>query len=141
MAQTTLPEGGIGTAPTTPTTSTVVLSDIASTRPVASAGVLGGGANKVAHPQYGLHPVNPRQFNPPSTFPAWAQSLTENKATPEQLVRAALDRVSKDHSEQTVVEAQAVINELARSADHAKVATSVLTPDAVKALVAKKPGA
>jgi hypothetical protein len=63
------------------------------------------------------------------------------KTTPEQLVRAALDRVRKDYSEQTVVEALTVINELARSADNAKTVASVLTYEAIKAFVARKPEA
>ncbi|MEO7143302.1 MAG: hypothetical protein ABI165_07330 [Bryobacteraceae bacterium] len=137
----TATEGGLGATTTNKTTTEAVsVRSIAAAKPVPGPGLLGGGKTTQQHPAYGRIPVNPRRFEPPSDFwlPDWARTLVDQNATPEQVIRAAIDRVVKGHSEQTLVEAQTVINELSRSVDHAKIVTTVLTRETLNPLLARK---
>jgi hypothetical protein len=71
-------------------------------------------------------------------LPSWARDLVERNATPEAMVREALKRVSNQHSEKRLLEAQAVINELGRSAEHTKVLRSVLTKETIKSFLSAR---
>jgi hypothetical protein len=54
------------------------------------------------------------------------------------MVREALKRVSGQHSEKRLLEAQAVINELSRSPEHTKVLRSLLTKETIKSFLSSR---
>jgi hypothetical protein len=76
---------------------------------------------------------------PEEPFPQkWMRAIIGRNGSPEEMVHEALNRVSQRHSEERLLEARAVINELGRSTDHTKMLRSVLTADRIKSFLQKK---
>ncbi len=48
----------------------------------------------------------------------WVRDITERSGSPEELLTTALQRVTDHHAERPLLEAQAIINELARTGEH-----------------------
>ena|SRR6516165_2392820 len=98
------------------------------------------GGKAGGEPPHGVRLPKVRRIEVSKEFwlPAWARGLVDRNATPEAMVREALKRVSDQHSEKRLLEAQAVINELGRSAEHTKVLRSVLTKETIKSFLSAR---
>lgn len=98
------------------------------------------GGKAGGQPPHGVTVPKVRRIKVSKEFwlPAWARDLVDRNVTPEAMVREALKRVSEKHSEKRLLEAQAVINELGRSAEHTKVLRSVLTSHAIKSFLTSR---
>lgn len=67
----------------------------------------------------------------------WVRTIIDRNGAAEELVNEAIKRVSEHHTEERLLEAQAVINELGRTGKHTKMLQSVLTADTIQSFLKK----
>lgn len=80
----------------------------------------GGGANETERPD-GVFVANIRRNTPASGWwlPTWVRAHVDANASVEEVVADVVRRVSESPREETILEAQAVFNSLARDPAHA----------------------
>jgi hypothetical protein len=78
-----------------------------------------------------------RRVEAPDDFwlPQWAREIVDRNGSVEEMVREALNRLSHRHSEESLLEAQTIINELGRSGEHTELMRSILTVDTIRPLL------
>lgn len=98
------------------------------------------GGKAEGEPPHGVKLPKVRRIEVSKEFwlPTWVRDLVDRNVTPDAMVREALERISEQHSERRLLEAQAVINELGRSAEHTKVLRSVLTKEIIKSFLSSR---
>jgi hypothetical protein len=67
----------------------------------------------------------------------WVRTIIDRNGAAEELVSEAIKRVSEHHTEERLLEAQAVINELGRTGKHTRMLQSVLTADTIQSFLKK----
>jgi hypothetical protein len=67
----------------------------------------------------------------------WIREIIERNDGPEVMLTTAMKRVTEHHSEERLLEAQAVLNELGRTGEHAALLTKHVGPEHIKSLLRK----
>lgn len=63
--------------------------------------------------------------------PAWVRKMVLDDATIEDVIHAAVKRVKRHETEETLVEVETLLNELTRSPEHACKVRDALSPDVI----------
>jgi len=63
--------------------------------------------------------------------PAWVRKMVLDDATIEEVIHAAVKRVKRHETEETLVEVETLLNELTRSPEHARKVRDVLSAELV----------
>jgi hypothetical protein len=97
------------------------------------------GAKREGSPA-GVKTPNVRRVLTPSEVSRrkWVLEITERKGTVEDLLTAAIQRVVDHQTEEGLLEAQAIINELARTGQHSAVLHKLLVAEQFRRVVGKE---
>ena len=63
--------------------------------------------------------------------PTWVRKMVLDDATIEEVIHAAVKRVKRHETEETLVEVETLLNELTRSPEHARKVRDVLSAELV----------
>ncbi|TCK75045.1 hypothetical protein [Acidipila rosea] len=75
------------------------------------------------------------QVDPNFWLPAWVREHIDAKGKPDELIQKVIDRVKASPSARSLQEAQAVLNELGRSAEGTAAVRKALTKDVLRRVV------
>jgi hypothetical protein len=67
----------------------------------------------------------------------WVREITERNGSVEEMLTAAIQRVADHHTEERLLEAQAIINELARTGEHSALLHKHLNAEQFRRVVGK----
>ncbi|BBY65529.1 hypothetical protein [Mycolicibacterium helvum] len=68
----------------------------------------------------------------------WAREIVDRNGSVEEMVSVAIQRVTERHTENRLLEAQAIINELARTGEHSTMLHTHAGADKIRLLLGKE---
>jgi hypothetical protein len=67
----------------------------------------------------------------------WVREIIDRKGSVEEMLTTAIQRVADHHTEERLLEAQAIINELGRTGEHSALLQRHLGPEQIRRLLGK----
>jgi len=67
----------------------------------------------------------------------WVREIIERNGSAEEMLTTAIQRVADQHTEERILEAQAIVNELARSGEHSALLQKHLGAEQIRSLLGK----
>jgi hypothetical protein len=95
----------------------------------------------------GANRSQPREAKPPKLHHGlapqglylhkWVREIIERDGTPEQLIHEAIRRVAEHPTEERILDAQGILNELGRTGEHADLLNSLMVTGIISSLLQK----